>query len=81
LHPEDDPMTAILERYGLDKLSDDEKRFVASALIDTLDPPMPDDEIPEWHWEIIRERLAEADANPDQGILWSDLKKKWAAEE
>jgi hypothetical protein len=71
-------MTAILERYGLDKLSDDEKRFVASALIDTLDPPMPDDEIPEWHWEIIHERLAEANANPGQGIPLDVVLARWA---
>ena len=69
----------ILEKYGLDKLNDDEKRSIVMALLESVAKAEEETiDVPEWHWEIIKERIAEADANPGVGISWSDLKKKWA---
>ena len=71
----------ILERYGLDKLKDDEKRVVLKALLESIAKEEEEEiiEVPEWHWEIIKERIAEADANPGNCISLSELRKKWAA--
>ena len=73
----------LLERYGLEGLSNDEKLALAESLelsvliSENFDVDGDENDIPPWHLDMIEERLAEADANPGGGILWSDLKKKW----
>ena len=38
--------------------------------------PDPDTlEIPDWHWEIIEERLRRIEENPDEGIPWEEANK------
>lgn len=70
----------ILEKYGLDKLNDDEKRSIVTALLASVTKSDGETlEVPEWHWDIIKERIAEADANPGNCISLSELRKKWAA--
>jgi putative addiction module component (TIGR02574 family) len=32
--------------------------------------------IPSWHQQVLRERLAAADANPDAAMPWEELEKK-----
>lgn len=71
-------MTAILERYGLDRLNDDERRAVMDALKRSLPEAEQDDEWEDWEIELIRERIAASDANPNGGILLSDLKRQGA---
>ena len=72
-------MAAILKQYGLDKLKKEVKEDVANALLEELEiEQVKPDEIPDWHWDIIKERIADADANPGEGISWGELKKKWA---
>ena len=67
-------MPAILEKFGINKLSNDEKL----ELIDAIEESMIDDEIPDWHWEILKERIAEADANPGTGIPLDEVLANWA---
>ena len=65
-------MPAILERFGIDKLSTDEK----VELIDAIEESMIDnDEIPSGHWEIINERLAEP-FDPSKCYTLEQFKKK-----
>jgi putative addiction module component (TIGR02574 family) len=35
---------------------------------------------PEWHRDVVRERLAEHRANPDEGQPWSDARREIEAE-
>ena len=49
----------ILERYGLDKLSDEEKYEVADALRASIPVEYPNEEWPQWLCDFIDERLAE----------------------
>ena len=52
-------MPAILERYGLDKLSDEEKYEVADALRSSIPAEYPNEEWPRWLCDFIDEQLAE----------------------
>ena len=71
-------MTAILERYGLGNLNPEERREVAKALLNGLPEIGPEDEWEDWEVELIRERIAASDANPNGGITLAELKKEWA---
>lgn len=43
--------------------------------IDTLQGEA--EEIPQWHKDELDRRLADFEANPDQGIPWSEARKRW----
>ena len=49
-------------------------------LIDRLSESLPDavdpSEVPEWHIEILKQRLAEAEANPGAGKPWREVLAK-----
>ena len=65
------PMT--LEQFGLDKLSDDQKREVAALLEENFAPPPREPwETPEFLAELQR-RAAEARANSGSGVPWEDV--------
>jgi hypothetical protein len=77
----------LLERYGLENLNIEEKSELAESLefsvliSENFDVDGDEDDIAPWHLDLINERIADADANPGEGILWSDLKKKWEDDE
>lgn len=54
---------------GFDELSADEKIVYVQALWDRIEAPRKDEPIPDWHLEIVRERLAEYEADPDSGNI------------
>ena len=59
------------------ELPPNEKAEIARRLLDSL----PAGKVPDWHLAILHERLAEADANPDAGIPWEQVKAElWPAE-
>jgi len=45
-----------------------------SRLWDSLSDSEEELPIPEWHWEILNRRLDEADANPEAGIPWEQVR-------
>jgi putative addiction module component (TIGR02574 family) len=58
-------------------LPPNEKAEIARRLLESLEPGP----VPAWHLAILRERLAEADANPEAGISWEQVKAElWPAE-
>ena len=65
-------MSPSIYDLGIDKLSRQDRLRLIGEIWDTLGPAEPGD-IPDWHWEIIEERLAEADANPGAGLSWEEV--------
>lgn len=53
---------------GFDELSADEKIVYVQALWDRIGASHGDELIPDWHLEIVRERLAEHRAHPEAVI-------------
>lgn len=59
---------------GFDDLSAEEKLDYVLALWDRITSTEPEIPVPEWHREVVEERLAEHEANPDDGEDWKVLR-------
>lgn len=60
-------MSPSIYDLGIDKLSVKDRLRLIGEIWDTLEPADPDD-IPEEHRELIRDRLADIEANPDDHL-------------
>ncbi len=61
---------------GFDELSIDEQNEYVSKLEERI-KSLPDDiSVPDWHMEIIEERLAECEKNGFEGIPWEEVEKE-----
>jgi putative addiction module component (TIGR02574 family) len=58
---------------GFDDLSVDEQIDFVQSLWDRIAATSEQVPVPEWHRQIIRERLAAYNANPNAGRLWTDV--------
>jgi putative addiction module component (TIGR02574 family) len=65
---------------GFDTLSIDDKINYVESLWDRIAARPEDVPIPDWHREIIRERLAAYRANPDQSKEWEEVEREIASE-
>ena len=62
----------------IEKLSIDERLELISRLWDSM-PAKPDDlPVPEWHLEIIQQRLERADEHPEEGFSVEEVRQKLA---
>ncbi|MEK7762586.1 MAG: addiction module protein [Nitrospirota bacterium] len=59
---------------GFDDLSIDEQIDFVQSLWDRIAETSEQVPVPEWHREIIRERLAAYHASPSAGRLWTDVR-------
>jgi putative addiction module component (TIGR02574 family) len=59
---------------GIDQWSVDDRLRLIGEIWNSL--PEPPGEIPEWHREILDERIAQADANPDSFIPWQEVRAR-----
>ena len=59
---------------GFDDLSVDEQIDFVQSLRDRIAATSEQVPVPEWHRQIIRERLAAYNANPNAGRLWTDVR-------
>lgn len=59
---------------GFDDLSIDEQIDLVQSLWDRIAATAEQVPVPEWHREIIRERLAAYHASPSAGRLWPDVR-------
>lgn len=65
-------MTAAVAEFPIESLTVDERLALIDRLWESLDaPPVPD-----WHREILRQRVAEADATPGAGISLEELRRE-----
>ncbi len=59
---------------GFEDLSVDEQVEYVQSLWERISARPGDVAVPEWHRAEIRERLAQLDANPQVGRLWSEVR-------
>jgi putative addiction module component (TIGR02574 family) len=65
---------------GFDALSVDDKIDYVQSLWDRIAARPEDVPVPDWHREIINERLAAHPANKDQSKPWEEVEKEITAE-
>jgi len=58
---------------GIDRLTVAERLELIEQIWDTLPEQVEPSEVPDWHREILAQRLAEADANPGIGKPWREV--------
>jgi len=66
--------TLPLPPPGFDELSEDEKLVYVQALWNRIEASREDEPIPDWHLEIVRERLAEHRAHPEAVVSWEEFR-------
>ncbi|MFO0808879.1 MAG: addiction module protein [Gemmataceae bacterium] len=65
-------MALTIEELGIDRLSVRERLNLIEQIWDSLPEVVDPDDVPEWHKEVLAERLAEAEANPGGGVPWRE---------
>jgi putative addiction module component (TIGR02574 family) len=65
---------------GFDSLSVDEQIDYVQSLWDHIAARPEDVPVPDWHREVLAERLAAHQANGDQAKDWEDFEKNLSAE-
>jgi len=64
-----------LQREALD-LSVEDRLELAEALWESVETMVPQSPIPGWQRQILDERIADDDANPDAGSSWPEVKQR-----
>jgi putative addiction module component (TIGR02574 family) len=67
-------MSAMITALGLDRLSSEERVALANELWDSVPPSQRPARLTESLRAELRRRAAEADADPDGGIPWEQVK-------
>ena len=63
----------LCRRLGFDEMSVEEKIDYVQALWDRIAANESQVSVPEWHREVLDERLAEYRANPAEGRSWEEV--------
>lgn len=61
---------------GFDQLSVDEQIDYVQSLWDRIAATPDQVPVPDWHREIIDERLKDYEANPDTGVSWDVVRQR-----
>jgi putative addiction module component (TIGR02574 family) len=61
---------------GFETLSVDEKIDYVESLWDSIAESVEATPVPDWHREVIRERLSEHHADPDAGRSWEEVRQE-----
>ena len=61
---------------GFDELTIDEQVEYLQALWDRIMPREGEISVPDWHMEIVQERLARYEANGIEGTPWKEFEKE-----
>lgn len=62
------------------QLSTEEKRFLAFALLDSIDEEFLNKPVPAWKKKLIQQRTEKDIKNPSDVIYWNELRKKYFGE-
>lgn len=66
---------------GFEALSVEEQIDYVQALWDAIAAKPDRIPIPDWHREILEERLADFESDPEEGVLWEDFRAELLAED
>ena len=67
-------MTPDLQQLGIEQLSSGERIELIGLIWDSLDDTQIDPTPPHWHVEELERRIAAADANPNAGSQWEEVR-------
>jgi putative addiction module component (TIGR02574 family) len=67
-------MHAALQLLGIDRLSIADRMRLVEEIWDSIANESNTVDVPDWHKQIIEERLAECGANPENQISWDDAR-------
>lgn len=67
-------MTAILQQLGIDRMTIGERIALAQEILDTVAAEQPRPPLSEAKKRELDRRLADADANPEDGVPWEEVK-------
>ena len=70
------PNSVPLPPPGFDDLSVDEQIAYVQSLWDRIAATPEQVPVPEWHREILDERLKDDEANPDAGATWDVVRER-----
>lgn len=70
-------MSSTLQQFGIDRLSILERLDLIGEIWDSLDR-VDDVAMPDWHRIEVERRRVAADANPEAGIPWEQVKARLA---
>ena len=73
-------MSGPLSMPEIGHLTAPERLELISLLWDSLSESVEDLPIPEWHKEELERRLEEADASPESGIPWAQVRSELRGE-
>jgi putative addiction module component (TIGR02574 family) len=69
-------MAQLMTDDDIGKLTIPERLELIGQLWDSIPDAAPDAGIPEWHFDVVKRRLAAADANPGSGIAWEQVRDR-----
>jgi putative addiction module component (TIGR02574 family) len=70
------PDTVPIPPPGFDDLSADEKIEYVQSLWDRIAATPDQVATPNWHQDVLNDRLKEADLNPDRGETWEVVRER-----
>ncbi len=65
-----------LESLGIDRMTVSERLHLMEAIWDSIPDASEELELPDWQGEELERRIAAADADPNGGITWEELKTR-----
>ena len=65
-------MSSLMQQFGLDQWSVDDRLRLMEEIWDSLSGESLGD-MPQWHREILEQRLTEADGNPEARSPWEEV--------
>jgi putative addiction module component (TIGR02574 family) len=68
-------MSLTLSQFGIDQLSNEQRLELIALLWDSL-PSDTSFTPPDWHLQLLDERLAAAEAHPENVIPWETVEEK-----
>lgn len=66
-------MPVDVTALGIDRLTVAERLELIEQIWDTLPEQVEPSDVPDWHREVLSQRVAEADANPGAGKPWREV--------
>ena len=66
-------MSAMMDRLGIDRMTVAERIALAQEILDSVAADQPPAPLSEAKRHELDRRIADADANPDDGIPWEDV--------
>lgn len=69
-------MTEVLTAPEIERLTVAQRLDLIALLWDSLPESLEGVAVPEWHREILMQRLADANANPNDAIPWEQVREE-----